>query len=65
MATSSIRKNFVINTKKSAAEIAQKLIESENLPLPSNNRLRNVKMLCGEELLKFLKKTENQNKLKG
>lgn len=29
MATSSIRKNFVINSKKSAVEIAQQLIDSE------------------------------------
>lgn len=58
MATSSIRKNFVINSKKSAVEIAQQLIDSEKMPLPSNNRFGASKMLCGEELLKFLKKSE-------
>lgn len=63
MATSSIRKNFVINSKKSAVEIAQQLIDSEKMPLPSINRLGLAKMLCGDELLKFLKKTDS--KIKG
>lgn len=63
MATSSIRKNFVINSKKSAVEIAQQLIDSEKMPLPSINRLGLAKMLCGDELLKFLKKADS--KIKG
>ena len=63
MATSSIRKNFVINSKKSAVEIAQQLIDSEKMPLPSINRLGLAKMLCGDELLKFLEKADS--KIKG
>lgn len=63
MATSSIRKNFVINSKKSAVEIAQQLIDSEKMPLPSIYHLRLAKMLCGDELLKFLKKSGS--KIKG
>lgn len=63
MATSSIRKNFVINSKKSAVEIAQQLIDSEKMPLPSINRLGLAKMLCGDELIKFLKKADS--KIKG
>ncbi|MGN0729942.1 hypothetical protein [Treponema sp.] len=53
----------MINSKKSAVEIAQQLIDSEKMPLPSINRLGLAKMLCGDELLKFLKKTDS--KIKG
>lgn len=63
MATSSIRKNFVINSKKSTLEIAQQLIDSEKMPLPSINHLGLAKMLSGDELLKFLKKSGS--KIKG
>lgn len=65
MATSSIRKNFVISSKKSAVEIAEQLINSETLPLPSSSRSRSSKLLYGDDLLRFLKKAENKSQSKG
>ncbi len=40
MPTSSIKKNFVINSKKSAIELANRLLEVENSVVPTLKRPR-------------------------
>lgn len=62
MATSSIRKNFVVNSKKSAMEIASQLVSAENISLPKTDRKHISNVLRGEELLNFLKKSENKTR---
>lgn len=62
MATSSIRKNFVVNSKKSAMEIASQLVSAENTSLPKTDRKHISNVLRGEGLLNFLRKSENKTR---
>lgn len=56
MATSSIKKNFVINSKKSAIELANRLLEVENAVVPTLNRPRISRLVGVEGVASFFEK---------
>ena len=53
MATTSIKKNFVINSKKSALEIASKLVDVEKTVMPTLNRPRISRPVMPEQILSY------------
>ncbi len=54
MATSSIKKNFVINSKKSAIELANRLLEVENAVVPTLNRPRISRLVGMDGVASFV-----------
>lgn len=60
MATSSIKKNFVINSKKSALEIATQLLNIENSCIPTLNRSRISKPVMGEQLAAYFSNADTE-----
>lgn len=59
MATSSIKKNFVINSKKSAVEIAKELINIEQSDTPTLNRKRIAKPVLAENIISYFSIEKN------
>ncbi len=53
MATSSIKKNFIISSKKSALEIATQLLNVENSMSPTLNRPRISKQVAADQLVSY------------
>ncbi len=53
MATTSIKKNFVINSKKSALEIANQLVDIEKSTIPTLNRPRISHPVMSEQILSY------------
>ena len=53
MATTSIKKNFVINSKKSALEIANQLVDVEESAIPTLNRPRISRPVTSEQILSY------------
>ena len=58
MATTSIKKNFVINSKKSALEIASQLIDVENTVMPTMNRPRISRPVTADQILSYFSKAD-------
>lgn len=56
MATSSIKKSFVISNKKSALEIANQLIDVEKSVTPTLNRPRISQTVAAKQVLSYLSK---------
>ena len=61
MATTSIKKNFVINSKKSALEIASQLIDIEKSVIPTLNRPRISRPVMPDQILSFFSKTDTKS----
>ena len=61
MATSSIKKNFVVNSRKSALELANQLLEVENAIIPTLNRPRISHRLEADKLMIFLTNRSKEN----
>lgn len=61
MATTSIKKNFVVNSKKSALEIASQLIDIENSVIPTLNRPRISRPVVSDQILSFFSKTDTKS----
>ncbi|MCR5623316.1 MAG: hypothetical protein K6G18_15860 [Treponema sp.] len=58
MATSSIKKSFVISSKKSALEIATQLLNVENSMPPTLNRPRKSKPVAANQLVSYFSEKE-------
>ena len=58
MATSSIKKSFIISSKKSALEIANQLIDVEKTVTPTLNRPRISRVIMSNQVLSYLSKTD-------
>ncbi|MBQ4379493.1 MAG: hypothetical protein II821_09915 [Treponema sp.] len=59
MATTSIKKNFVINSKKSALEIASKLVDVEKTVVPTLNRPRISHPVMSEQILSYFSESKS------
>ena len=53
MATSSIKKNFVISSKKSALEVAKHLLEVENTDTPTLKRPRVSHLVIADQISSY------------
>ena len=60
MATTSIKKNFVINSKKSALEIASQLIDVEKSVMPTLNRPRISRSVTSDQIISYFSKSNNK-----
>ena len=59
MATTSIKKNFVINSKKSALEIASKLVDVEKTVVPTLYRPRISRLVMSEQILSYFSESKS------